>query len=236
MRLPGNASRTKPVPLAFGRVVNGLKIGESVPLELKVCEKSPDRSRARGQRADRGGRRTLPQAFVAAKEEELLGSPDRSCEVSAELVALEDGLRQPGAVVRPGVRVQHGIAQEVEAGAMEIGAAALGHDADDAAARAAVLRVVGVADHLHFRDGIDGGRNEQAVPAIAGGGVHAVEQDSRGGAAPAVETEAVLVLVGYRLGDAGAGAVTPAVACTSVNGFLRLVGSASTIDLSSVTA
>src|SRR5262245_42845570 len=48
MRLPGNASRIKPAPLGFGRVVKGLKIADSEPLGLNVCEKSPDRSRAVG--------------------------------------------------------------------------------------------------------------------------------------------------------------------------------------------
>src|SRR5712691_12072414 len=48
MRLPGNASRTKPAPLGFGRVENGLKMPDSEPLGLRVCEKSPDRSRSVG--------------------------------------------------------------------------------------------------------------------------------------------------------------------------------------------
>src|SRR2546430_11118295 len=41
-------SRTKPAPLGFARVVNGLKMADRPPLALNVCEKSPRRCRSVG--------------------------------------------------------------------------------------------------------------------------------------------------------------------------------------------
>src|ERR1700694_362410 len=48
MRVPGKASRLYPEPPGLGRVENGSKICERLPLAFRVCEKSPMRSSAVG--------------------------------------------------------------------------------------------------------------------------------------------------------------------------------------------
>ncbi len=78
---------------------------------------------------------------------------------------------------------------------MEFVTAAFRNDAHHTAATATELRIVRIANDLHLLDRIDCGRNEQAIPAIAGASIDPIDHDSRSRAAPAIHTKTILILI-----------------------------------------
>ena len=102
---------------------------------MKVCEKSPDAFQLRRHGGDPRRRRTVAQTFVAEEAEELAALPDRAAERPAELIALELGALDPGAVVEEAVGVEVVIAQVLEGRPVKFLRAALGREVDDARRR-----------------------------------------------------------------------------------------------------
>ncbi len=136
------------------------------------------------------------------------GDLHRSVDGEPRLVPVEAGLLDAAAVGVEGVRVQLLVAVVLVERAVELVGAALQHDVDDAAAGAAVLRVVDARLHLEL-GGRVGRRHEAQVVRLRrlGAGVrHAVEQELVGVGAAAADLEVVHAAVVERaVGAAGEG-------------------------------
>ena len=138
-----------------GARVAGVRRREQLQVRRHDRIDRKERTRSRGVGRHERSRRDaeiLLQPLDAAEEEEpvLL---QRTTEARSELMARER--RRIVAPIEEVARVHRAVAEELEARAADVVRAALRHEADHAAHRAAVIGRVGVGDDAKFHDRVD---------------------------------------------------------------------------------
>ena len=130
------------VGVKLARILDGRRAGNDACLH-----------RRRRHGVGGGGANRRANAFVAAKEEQLVFF-DRTADGSAELVLNQDRPFQVRLIGEEVVGIEDRVAQKIKSGAMKSIGSALGHHGDDAVGRAAKFRSDRASFDAELLDGV----------------------------------------------------------------------------------